>query len=943
MLTPAQGITYNKFEVPNDWPKIDKTFDYKIENGKLLSGNEHIYLSGPVTYTKVGNPTIVDGIVSGFSDSDYLSIGSFTPTTSWEAVFRVKTPSTAGSKYFLGSLGYGLVVGSSASADKVVMKLFCSSNGSSWDLANIAAIGQLELDTLYYIRFGFSGTEYYIEHSSDGITYTGRNTSNSTTNIISSNLLIGTGYGTGYYWPNEIDLNETYIKVNDRLWFYGKNYTTKNMVPVPAGLEYNNTTTPEIGWIYTSNELVKGPVTYTKVGNPKIVNGVVSGFSSSNYLITSANVPNTTTSVSGQVAFITSDTFADENLSALYFYHFRVGWSAGSRSWPAVGVYDGGVSKNLAMSSLAELQYNTKYKLKFELTATKVSMWLYSANDTLIDTKFVDGDFEIPTQDTIRIGGTGGVIALFHTSIDLNETYIKVDGQPWFGNVSKFQQFTPAPKGTMIGKDETEMLQVETYQDKGIVNYTVVGTPTIVNGIASGFSASNYLKVGSGIPSISSFEFNIKFTVPSTYVDNATLLSYSTAGIGYLTAYCMLAGNGYIGAYLFKKSDNTQQRYDAQYDLREHLNETFTFNIKTDMSSVYVNLYNANGVLVQSNTYSNQNLGGYIASSILIGVRDGLSNPFNGSIDLNETYIKVDGQYWFHPYPNSYPKLVGPVSYTTVGSPTISNGVISYTSDGNYIQSTSALAIDQNSDIEIYVRFNKGSIDNGATSIVGYNTKWSNAIVRLTNHSFNSAINGGSTSVFTGYGNVLDNTWYRAKCTLKNGVETAILYADDGTKINEGSANVTVTSREYKVLFSCNYGNNAPVQYVDLNNTYIKVNGALWFGKEDWTPSTYTDNAIYLLSGHKSDYSQYNELGINPIIATDSDEVGTYDVWIDDQKVLENQNTPNTIDWSKLALTTGYSITTPSSLKAHVVQIKPTNSEDKIVAFSSFEDSDESI
>ena len=30
MLRPNQGFTYNKFEKPNDWPKIDKTFDYKI-------------------------------------------------------------------------------------------------------------------------------------------------------------------------------------------------------------------------------------------------------------------------------------------------------------------------------------------------------------------------------------------------------------------------------------------------------------------------------------------------------------------------------------------------------------------------------------------------------------------------------------------------------------------------------------------------------------------------------------------------------------------------------------------------------------------------------------------------------------------------------------------------------------------------------------------------
>ena len=45
-----------------------------------------------------------------------------------------------------------------------------------------------------------------------------------------------------------IDLNETYIKVNNELWF-GKIYTSETNVPVPANFTYGNTTTSSNGTV----------------------------------------------------------------------------------------------------------------------------------------------------------------------------------------------------------------------------------------------------------------------------------------------------------------------------------------------------------------------------------------------------------------------------------------------------------------------------------------------------------------------------------------------------------------------------------------------------------------------------------------------------------------------------------------------------------------------
>ena len=46
-----------------------------IVNGSRVEVKKH-QLMGTVGYTKVGNPTIVDGVASGFSSNDYLSVSA---------------------------------------------------------------------------------------------------------------------------------------------------------------------------------------------------------------------------------------------------------------------------------------------------------------------------------------------------------------------------------------------------------------------------------------------------------------------------------------------------------------------------------------------------------------------------------------------------------------------------------------------------------------------------------------------------------------------------------------------------------------------------------------------------------------------------------------------------------------------------------------------------
>lgn len=90
------------------------------------------------------------------------------------------------------------------------------------------------------------------------------------------------------------------------------------------------------------------------------------------------------------------------------------------------------------------------------------------------------------------------------------------------------------------------------------------------------------------------------------------------------------------------------------------------------------------------------------------------------------------------------------------------------------------------------------------------------------------------------------------------------------------------------------------------------------------------DNSVYFLVAHSADYSEYNEF---PLTCT-TVNLGTFDVYIDNVKIYSAQpssdSIPVTIDWQTLGLTTGYDITHPSDLRAHIVRVTPTNPDDQI-------------
>jgi hypothetical protein len=254
-----------------------------------------------------------------------------------------------------------------------------------------------------------------------------------------------------------IDLKETYIKVNDQLWFYGKNYASKNIAPIPAGYH------------------TKGQVGCVAVGSPTITDGVSSGFSNDNYL-TLNNVFNpgnynwefctkVNPTLTGAASYIISRS------APTYRSGFGIALGTSSDTRAILNLSSDGSSNDIANGERGSHNYsqNTNYWMKLRFTGTQYIL-SYSLDDiTYIDDITIDSSTPIyGANGFLAIGvnryTTTGNIQPFGGSIDLNNTYIKVNNKMWFDGSAQYpftgyvdmrtQVFTAAPTGATIGRDE---------------------------------------------------------------------------------------------------------------------------------------------------------------------------------------------------------------------------------------------------------------------------------------------------------------------------------------------------------------------------------------------------------------------------------------------------------------------------------------------------------
>ena len=178
--------------------------------------------------TEKGSLKIYNGVVSGFSASNYLEVTpSFDVSTaqSWEMVYKITTSDkiTTG-QTICGHTG-------SSTADPIAITtntskhfaLTVSSSTSSSFISAVSGTHTMLPNTAYWLKVTFDGVKYVLSYSLDGVNFTEDVVKENTKVPYTSNLVLGRQQGSDSEFPflGAIDLKECYIKIDGELWWTG--------------------------------------------------------------------------------------------------------------------------------------------------------------------------------------------------------------------------------------------------------------------------------------------------------------------------------------------------------------------------------------------------------------------------------------------------------------------------------------------------------------------------------------------------------------------------------------------------------------------------------------------------------------------------------------------------------------------------------------------------
>lgn len=383
----------------------------------------------------------------------------------------------------------------------------------------------------------------------------------------------------------------------------------------------------------------RGDVGYTIVGTPTIVDGVASNFSLNSYCLVNTPFAPGNYSWEEQICFKLDYPGRRKNMalinSTLSDYLFpkiavatdnstsltvQPCLSGNGTSW---SITQGGnlVSYDYSKKSWVKLTYSDgTYTIKLKQEGEDFRVVATYENKPVI--------YQSPSGTGFSIGADVGAYGSWKSSfigeIYLNETYIKVNEQPWFG-------ICP--------------IEVKKHQIMGPVGYNVVGSPTIADGVVSGFASGNYIATEGDT------DFNQPFEISISCIKgpnrNQSIFSRRTQNNGVDVTF----------------------PYNNMCTIRLWLNNSVIYNVREDMGGFVLE---ENTKYVMKFTYDRNDryyfaILSHITKDVLYartiiestklnncGVTFGgtfggstLYNPWEGSIDLNETYIKVNGKLWF--------------------------------------------------------------------------------------------------------------------------------------------------------------------------------------------------------------------------------------------------------------------------------------------------------
>ena len=334
-------------------------------------------------------------------------------------------------------------------------------------------------------------------------------------------------------------------------------------------------------------------------------------------------------------------------------------------------------------------------------------------------------------------------------------------------------------------------------------------------GVFSGFSASNYLQINQAIDFSKDVEIVLK-----THTDTIRTTQYPMSWVnssiypsGLFVGYFNSANERY-GINIRKESNTDEFVVASSPNLQNDTDVWFKFLWDSTNKVVkYGESYDGVNYRFGINKTLTENFENAI--KIIIGNFGG-SNPFNGSIDLNRSYIKID---------NTKYKLQAVVGYTIFGSPTIVDGVVSGFSSSDYLQlpTISSTSYDK---IQLHTKIKTANTIVGCCLFTVSNAYYQGLYIRTSTHQFGGYVQFGAGKNIVSDVVAVENTEYILDLIIDVTNQKLTLNVNGNIKETDNITTTTLRGLSYLLGYGYDGAFNGSMF---LNETFLKINDKLWF------------------------------------------------------------------------------------------------------------------
>lgn len=205
---------------------------------------------------------------------------------------------------------------------------------------------------------------------------------------------------------------------------------------------------------------------------------------------------------------------------------------------------------------------------------------------------------------------------------------------------------------TLYAQDPTSSFFAQPTKEVTGLNITEVGTLTKDNGVISGFTGSNYATTNVA-PSINgnTFEYVVKIKTPSSFSNDAinTLIGNGQSGADYNICCPTLFIQGYnakLGANIAISQNDYVLAWNTTGTVALQTNTVYYIKLEFTGSKYAISYSLDNETWVEDLSESSYSFPYTLNSTLGLGKCVGYSDSHfeGGSIDLKETYVKVNGQ-----------------------------------------------------------------------------------------------------------------------------------------------------------------------------------------------------------------------------------------------------------------------------------------------------------